>query len=62
MALGVTPEDFKILKSLLECEVARNERNPTTYYSNLFRRALEIVTVHVTERTDPVESAPKITY
>ena len=52
---AILPEDYKMLKSLLTSEIARNLRNPTTYYSNLFQRALDIVTEHVSEDAIPVE-------
>lgn len=53
---AISPEDYKILQSLLKSEIARNMRNPTTYYSNLFQRALDIVAEHISEDADPVES------
>lgn len=54
---AITPDDFAILRSLLQNEIARNERNTTTYYCNLFQRALDIVSEHVTPDADPVTSA-----
>lgn len=58
----INPEDFKLLLSLLRCEVARNERNPTTYYSNLVRRAIEIVSENVSEEAPPVESERRFSF
>ena len=53
---AISPDDYKILQSLLKSEIARNMRNPTTYYSNLFQRALDIVAEHISENANPVES------
>ena len=56
MKSAISPEDYKTLQSLLKCEIARNMRNPTTYYSNLFQRALDIVSENISEEAEPVES------
>lgn len=40
----------------MKSEIARNLRNPTDYYANLFKRGLEIIAEHVSESADPVES------
>ena len=56
MSNTILPEDYKMLKSLLTSEINRNLRNPTTYYSNLFQRALDIVTEHISEDAPSVES------
>ena len=53
---NITPEDFKVLESLIKCEIARNWRNPTSYYSNLSQRALDIAAEHTSEDAEPVES------
>lgn len=53
---AITPEDYKILQSLLKSEIARNMRNPTTYYSNLFQRALDIVTENISDDANQVAS------
>ena len=58
----INPEDFALLLSLLKGEVARNEKNPTTYYSNLIRRAIEIVSEHVCEDAPPVESERRFSF
>lgn len=52
----ITPADFAILKSLLNSEIARNNKNPTSYYSNLFQRALDIVSEHIDNHAKRVES------
>ena len=52
----ITPEDFKILESLIKSEIARNWRNPTSYCSNIFQRALDIAAEHISEDAEPVES------
>ena len=49
-------EDFVLLESLMKSEIARNLRNPTDYYANLFMRGLEIIAEHVSENADPVEN------
>lgn len=53
---AISPEDYKVLQVLLKSEIARYMRNPTTYYSNLFQLALDIVTEHISETATPVES------
>ena len=56
--MTITPTDFAVLQSLLKCEIARYWKNPTTYYSNLYQRAFEIILEHVSETAKPVENTP----
>lgn len=46
---SIHPEDFKLLKSILGCEIGRNARNPTNLFINLLERGLRIISEHVSE-------------
>ena len=56
MKSTISPKDYKMLESLLKIEISRYSRNPTTYHSNLFQRALDIVAEHISEDAEQVES------
>lgn len=55
----ISPHDYEGLKSILGVEINRYSRNPTTYDSNLIRRALEIVSEHISDDAQPVISEKK---
>ena len=52
----ISQKDYKILESILKIEINRNSRNPTTYFSNLIQRALDIVAENISEDSIPVKS------
>ena len=56
MNSSILQKDYDNLKSILGVEINRYSRNPTTYDSNLIRRALDIVTEHISEDALPVTS------
>lgn len=52
----ITQADYDMLRQLMLIEGCRYERNPTTYFTNLFRRGMEIISEHIAEDAEPVDS------